>query len=215
MPLFRALAARCRGNMKFSEELITRSEYPQRVVGPGFRYAHLKEQIRSSPEWIRRRWVQRLHEECARAERLLFPRYRLCAIRLPPAEVLELSTLWSTAFRKICKALERRLGLPALKFHASVLSAFTYAFLGGAKRAALHIQLECGGVIDCPLCLDTRDCFLVLRYSHAVCEGCAAMLWAPIGEKSAIAGASMWTPCPVCRAKLAAHPFFTVAVTKK
>ena len=106
------------------------------------------------------------------------------------------------------------MGLPALKFHADVVSSFAYAFLGGSKRAALHIQLECGGVIDCPLCLEKCDCFVVLRCSHVVCDGCAAKLWAPVGDKSAIAKASMRTACPVCRSSLAAHPFFTVTVTK-
>ena len=109
------------------------------------------------------------------------------ARRAAEQELEEISQLFSTALRKICKKLGRRLGLPALNWLQDAAALHVVDFLGSARRAALcEGRLQC----ECPICLSSSNDFLILRCGHSVCATCCRSLYADPDNELKLADAA-------------------------
>jgi hypothetical protein len=199
--------------MRFTERAAAAlAQLPPRYRRRGFDYARLNALLQSDPESLRAAWRAALLRECSRADAAIFPRSAARGARADDEVALALCELWSCAFRKICKKLQKRLAVPALRFRADVVGSCAFKFLGSADRAALLLRAP-GAEPECPVCLSGASEWLALRCGHAVCEACSRALWAPGAE--ARAAAATRKACPVCRAPMAAHPMFAVRATTR
>lgn len=208
--------------MKFGKLYEERlSQYGRSIVSESFAYGRLKKlmkgdetkahdaaEIAKLQRELWREWRGRLRYEISKCQRLLFPSWGCFRAPLNDSDVQELCELYTAAFRKMCKKLQKHLELPALAFFCEAARSHQYAFLGSAKRAALGSgRAEC----DCPVCLSTSNDFLILRCGHKVCAQCVQAMWrADPDSETQLANAALQAFCPMCRAGLACHPFFAI-----
>lgn len=184
------------------------ARFPTHVARRLFPYGALKRAVRDDglvQPW--EEWRNLLLHHLAQSQRVLLPRVRWLAPAMSDEDTLKACVLVSTAFRKMCKKVQRRLRMPAVSLHAKACN--THEILGGARLKALAHPKSA----ECPVCLEesARD-FVILRCGHTVCAECAASIWANPDDPTATALASLNKPCPVCRTRLAAHPWFALRV---
>jgi hypothetical protein len=145
---------------KYYKQALTR--LPESATSVCIPYDQWKKWIRVDHGSISQQWQDLLTQECGQVDKFIFtqPRLRdmLClsnAARISVEDKLYLCELNARALYKICKKLQKKIQVPALKWYLDITSAHAYRFTGSSDRTLLAIKTS-HMTLECPICFEDR-----------------------------------------------------------
>ena len=192
-------------------------------------YIKWKKDITHNPEKIKKNWKKMLYSDCKNVDMYVFPLINCnSCFNLNKKVVLndnktrlQLCEQNQTTLYKICKKIQKRLNIPALKFYNDLLKAHIYDFTGSAQRTAL--SLETNDKIDCLTCKNEQkdNKFIIMRCGHIIHKSCAFKLWniTPSDntrkDRYHLEKKSFEVNCPYCNEPVPCHPNLgSIIITK-
>lgn len=184
-------------------------------------YIKWKKAIMHNPDKIKKDWKNMLYHDCRNVDVFLFPLIdcnscfnfnKKDRILHDNKTRLQLCEQNKTTLYKVCKKMEKRLNIPALKFYNDLLKNHVYDFTGSAQKTVL--SLESNEELTCPTCNnESKDKnYIIMRCGHTIHKSCAFKLWkiVPSGnvrkDRYHLEKKSFEVKCPCCNDSLPCHP---------
>ena len=183
-------------------------DLPQQIC---ISYKEWKTRVKRQPDDTKEKWDTLLMQDCKRADLVFakrkFPFSFSCsnsAYAMSTDKKIKCCEINSMTLFKVCKKLDKKLGVPAMKWYSDHLAKHEFLFTGSGALTLLRFNNE-AVYKECPVCLDNKDTWLVMRCGHCICWSCANTYWklyninGTLHNKLAVVTYKNDARCPLCR----------------